>query len=358
MSVVNIRTSFAYYLPQFHAFPENNEWWGDDFTEWTHVKSAKSYSRDHQIYQPHDDLGYYRLEDISIMEKQYELAKNNGIDCFCFWNYWFGHGEKLMEAPLEKLLLSDIDIKYCVSWANHSWFNKTKGLLLKEQKYPGEEDIYKHFEYLSRFFLDKRYKVIDNKPVLFVFQPSDIPYFSLFKKIFDDKCKELGFSGIFLISENSNASVLGEGISDCYIDSRNIITFSPLVRIFRLFRRNLAKIRKLKPITYNYAKRFKYFNNVENTKQIPVIIPGWDSTIRHGERGWYFNNASIEQFSNHVRNVKDILENRNWEDRIFLVKSWNEWAEGNFIEPDSTRGYALLDVVRSNFKIKCGKNDN
>ena len=112
----------AFYLPQYYEFKENNEWWGKGFTEWTNVKKAKPLFKKH--YQPTIPMDeyYYDLSEIDVMRWQIELAKNNGIYGFCFYHYWFGNNDRLMDIPVENYLNNkSLDFPYCLCWANHNW---------------------------------------------------------------------------------------------------------------------------------------------------------------------------------------------------------------------------------------------
>ena len=144
----------ALYLPQFHPIPENDAWWGKGFTEWTNVAKAKPLFKGH--YQPHipADLGFYDLRLPEVREAQAELAREAGIEGFCYWHYWFGNGRRLLERPFNEVLESGKpDFPFCLAWANHSWssnswkkgFALQKNTLLLEQTYPGEQDYIDHF---------------------------------------------------------------------------------------------------------------------------------------------------------------------------------------------------------------------
>lgn len=337
---------FTYYLPQFHSIKENNEWWGEGFNEWTNVKSYNATSNEAKPL----DLGFYHLDDVSIIEKQYALARKAGIDSFCFWTYWFDTDEKIMESPIKKLLESDVDVEYCISWANHSWFNKKKGLLLKEQKY--NSDYAEFFNYLLPFFKDERYTKISDKPVLFIFDIESIPNFEVFKTEFDKLAIVNGFSGIYIISENCNSKMREDKDISNSIESRNILNQrkkshycrDALIYFFAFF--NIHITRK-----YDYSTLVSKFNSeaLRDDKVVPVILPRWNSSIRHGRGGWKMENESLDSFESHVRNTVKIVQKRNFDDRIVLVKSWNEWAEGNYMEPCKKHGSGYINIMNKYF---------
>ena len=150
----------SFYLPQFHPIPENDRWWGRGFTEWTNVTKAKPLFKGH--YQPRlpADLGYYDLRLPEVREAQAELARNAGIEGFCYYHYWFG-GKQLLEQPFNEVVASGKpDFPFCLCWANQTWTGVWYGAphrTLVEQTYPGREGHRRHFLALRRAFLDERY---------------------------------------------------------------------------------------------------------------------------------------------------------------------------------------------------------
>ena len=169
----------AFYLPQFHPTKENDEWWGKGFTEWVSVAKARPLYRGH--VEPHipADLGFYDLRIPEIREQQAELAKEAGIEAFCYWHYWFGEGKRLLERPFNEVLTSGKpDFPFCLAWANHSWYKKLwdsqareKDLLLIEQKYLGIEDYKSHFYAMLPAFKDDRYFRVNGKLFFIVYDP-------------------------------------------------------------------------------------------------------------------------------------------------------------------------------------------
>ncbi|MDE6855466.1 MAG: glycoside hydrolase family 99-like domain-containing protein, partial [Muribaculaceae bacterium] len=195
----------ALYLPQFHTFKENDEWWGKGFTEWTNVGKAKSYFKGHDQPRVPTELGYYNLKDPSVREAQAQLAKEAGVTGFMYWHYWFGNGKRLMGDIFDEVLESGSpDFPFCLGWANHSWYSKlwnkdgtSSNRLLIEQTYPGEEDIRMHFDYLKKAFKDKRYMKVGNRPIFLVYNPDALPkeYLPLFQEL----AKEEGYDGLFMV---------------------------------------------------------------------------------------------------------------------------------------------------------------
>ena len=169
----------AFYLPQFYPTPENDAWWEPGFTEWTNV--AKPLFKGH--YQPRipRDLGFYDLRVPETREKQATLAKQAGVEGFCYWHYWFGNGIQLLSRVFDEVLESgEPNFPFCLGWANHSWYSKTwdkngQDKLLMEQTYPGKDDYINHFNYALRAFRDKRYLFIEDKPIFYIFDALNVP---------------------------------------------------------------------------------------------------------------------------------------------------------------------------------------
>ncbi|HAV5535580.1 glycoside hydrolase family 99-like domain-containing protein [Acinetobacter baumannii] len=338
----------AYYLPQYHEVEENNLWWGKGFTEWTNINNCKKYFASHQIRKPIAPLSQYNLLESGIIEKQFEIANNFGIDGFLIWNYWFGNGEKLLEKPLDSILENKINVKYCLAWANHSWMNKSKGLLLKEQKYLGVEDYIEYFNYLLPHFKSDNYLKIKNKPIFSIFSPKDVTDLDIFMETFERLAKEFGFDGIHWLAENTEGSELYINKFNNFYNSGHLL-YSRRFRSFTYFlellhRKSGGRI-KLGPFVYSF-KKLDLVSSAKKMypKQIPVIFTGWDSSIRHNDRGIILNEFNEETFDSHLNQImKHALQ---VEAPILILKSWNEWAEGNLIEPDSIFGYRLLEILK------------
>ncbi|TKF02458.1 glycoside hydrolase family 99-like domain-containing protein [Vibrio kanaloae] len=352
MNKLKIHESFAYYLPQYHEVKENNEWWGEGFTEWVNLKNAKKISNDHEIFYPEESLGYYDLNDINVVESQYKLAKSHGVSSFCFWHYWFDDNDMLLERVAENILSSDIDVRFCFAWANHSWFNKTKGILLKKQVYTFDYD--KYFNYLLKFFKDDRYTKIDGKPVFIIYRAQDIPDFIAFRDKFEALAQLHGFPGLFWIGENLTQDLSEKFKMNFSLDSGKFLRY-------RGFMHDLKDkiIFKLQKIGINLTRVHDYSNvvsginkDIESVNQMPIVFPNWDSTIRHGKRGVLLKNSSPQKFEQHLQQCYETLSKRDFKDRILMVKSWNEWAEGNFLEPSSRYGDAYLKEFSKKFECR------
>ena len=199
----------AFYLPQFHPIPENDKWWGKGFTEWTNVAKAKPLFRGH--YQPRipADLGFYDLRVPEVREQQAQLAREAGIEGFCYWHYWFGNGKQLLERPFNEVLVSGKpDFPFCLGWANHSWTTGTwtrggDAQMIAEQTYPGKNDYLSHFQYALRAFQDERYITVDGKPLFVIFDPYALP--QDFIPYWRELAEQAGLKGIHFVAYTFNA---------------------------------------------------------------------------------------------------------------------------------------------------------
>lgn len=334
----------SYYLPQFHEVEENNLWWGKGFTEWTKVNEAISYFENHNIRKPIEPLGQYNLLDIDVIEKQYSIAKSHGIDGFMIWNYWFGNNEKILEKPLEIIHKTKAKVKYCLAWANHSWLNKSKGVLLKEQQYLGEKDYIDYFNYLVDFFKSDQYIKINNKPIFTIFRPQDIKDLDIFLEVFNSLAKKHGFDGVYWIAENTDINALYVQKFDKYLNSSDFLALRKYKKITYLVEivNNFTKGRlKLGPFIYSYKKMVDMDRQfLSSCKEIPVIFTGWDTSIRHSTNGIILKDFDINSFEYHVNKKLELSTD------FIIVKSWNEWAEGNILEPDNLLGDNLLKTIK------------
>ena len=352
------------YLPQYHSFPENDEWWGEGYTEWVAVKRALPLYKGHD--QPKIPLGgkYYDLDKdaAETLKWQAELAKSHGVYGFAIYQYYF-NGRTLMEKPLRTLLEHpEIDINYNICWANETWTRTWYGQsdqILMAQEYGVEEDWRKYFEYMLPFFSDSRYIKVNNRPVWQIYKTFDIPCFGRMRKKMDEWAKEAGFDGVYVISGKTAAGVeTRDGLVDAYYYfepgyslkhdlgfsgtlSYNAGTLARTVRnrIIGGKRGNILE-RKVsgKRIMKVIAKR-DYSDN-----EFPGAIPDWDNTPRRGHKGLVYSGTSPQLLEDTLKILRRKLEGRRGEDFVY-VNAWNEWGEGAYIEPDESRGYAYLEAI-------------
>ena len=353
----------AMYLPQYHPIPENDEWWGPGFTEWTNVAMAKPLYKGHNQPRVPADLGFYDLRLPETREKQADLARDAGIEGFMYWHYWFGNGKRLIPEVFQEVLESGTpDFPFCLGWANHSWYSKNWNAngsisqkMLMEQTYPGKDDIKLHFEFLLSAFKDARYVKLENKPLLYIFDPVSLPdeYINYFKK----RTLEEGFSGLYLVGNISSPNISKDLLLQRGFDAVNyqrlggIKQVSKNVSVTRLrlhsfIKRIIGIITNKPPFMYDYSKYYHYLIRQEDYSEdvIPSIMPQWDHTPRSGRNGTFFINATPDVFYKHaIEALKAVAEKKH---PILFLKSWNEWGEGNMMEPDLTYGKGFINALR------------
>lgn len=351
----------ALYLPQFHTFPENDEWWGTGYTEWTAVKKAEPLFKGHiQPRVPLDEKYYDLVKDgVETLKWQAELARKYGIYGFSIYQYWF-EGKQLMEKPMEILLEHpEIDINYCVCWANETWTRTWYGLeneVLMEQTYGDLEAWEKHFKYLLKFFKDSRYIKIDNKPLLQIYRTFDIQKLAQMRMYFDKRAKQEGFEGIYLVSgKTAGIQDSRKEIIDGYyyfepgyslkhgITSGQIRKYNMSVA-FNTFINKITKGEKLErkiPIEWIYdaivSREYK-----EN--EIPGIIARWDNTPRRSYKGLMYTGASPDRFKEALEKLSEKVKGR--ENDFVIVNAMNEWGEGAMLEPDEEEEYGYLTAIK------------
>ncbi|MDC0371986.1 glycoside hydrolase family 99-like domain-containing protein [Flavobacteriaceae bacterium] len=344
---------FAYYLPQYHPIKENDEWWGKGFTEWVSVAKARALFKGHNQPLIPEELGFYDLRLSETREHQAKLAKNHGISSFCYWHYWF-EGRRLLERPFNEVLESKKpDFPFFLAWANHSWkgvFFGSKGNTLIKQTYGGKEDFKNHFNYLLNAFKDKRYTKINGKPVVLIYQPKEIPDCKKWMSYWRDLAKKNGFPGLHLIGENLDLSLKDYYGMDAvtYSRHRQIQLGKSNNKYIRWIQRKILKV-PFKLQVYSYADAMKYFlkNKISPKDEYPSIVPNWDTTARLQEKACILHGSTPELFGKHVEEVFNSIKQKQDEDKIVFLKSWNEWAEGNYIEPDTKFGRQYLEVLKN-----------
>ena len=347
----------AYYLPQYYPFKENNEWWGEGFTEWTNVGKAKVLFNGHDQPKVPADLGYYDLRMQQTREKQVELAIEAGVTGFCYWHYWFGNGRKLLDLPFREVLESGKpDFPICLGWANESWKAKVWNIenssgdkLLMEQLYPGLDDIKAHFYSILSALQDKRYIMIDDKPVFVIYKPLLHPNAEEFINVWNSLAKENNLSdGFFFIGHTvdirEKTKILKLGF-----DAVNIVRIGEHRFNNTVIKKIPYELFKFKvlgmPLKLTYSFISKYFvqDSEKEEELIPTIIPNWDHSPRSGKKGVVFHNSTPKLFKKHVNKVIDIVRNK--KRKVVFLKSWNEWGEGNYMEPDLKNGKQYIKVL-------------
>lgn len=355
----------AFYLPQFHPIPENDEWWGRGFTEWTNVGKAKKLFPFH--YQPKipADLGYYDLRVPEIREEQANLAREGGIEGFCYWHYWFGNGKTLLEKPFSEVLRAGKpDFPFCLAWANESWYKKTwtsngKNKLLIEQIYGGNEDYIKHFYSVLPAFKDKRYIKIDDKPVFVIYKPLASPEIKVFIKVWRELAKKENLNDIYFVGHCNNDENRLSEYKKLDIDCINILNVTGYTKKTFIGFRVLSKLLRVLfsfPHLVSYETIINNMNssNMYNENIAPTILSGWDHTPRSGKNGFVMTHYTPKKFRKHVDDVLSIIKGKN--NKLVFLKSWNEWGEGNFLEPEIKYGTKFLKELHSavlDYMVSC-----
>lgn len=346
----------AFYLPQFYPTKENDEWWQPGFTEWTNVGRAKPLFPGHHQPKVPADLGYYDLRVPETREKQAELAQEAGIEGFCYWHYWFA-GRRLLDRVFHEVVESGKpDFPFCLCWANHSWLKKvwdpTKpNTMLMEQTYPGEQDYINHFKAMLPAFKDKRYMKVNGKLIFGVFSPLDIPDFDLFKSIWNRLAKENGLEGFYFFGlcygMDNGKLVVDKGFDAACIDymqKQNIIN-NPISFFFWKVIRKFTTIPKL--MTYNGYVKDMLKSFVAKEKYIPCIGPNFDHSPRSKNRGVILLGSTPLKWNKFCKAIFNKVKFRSHEENIVLIKSWNEWGEGNYLEPDIKYGKQYIEMTRN-----------
>jgi len=344
----------AFYLPQYHPIPENDEWWGKGFTEWTNVAKARPLFKGH--YQPHipADLGFYDLRVPETREQQSQLAKYYGIYAFCYYHYWFS-GKQLLHRPFEEVLRSgEPKYPFCLCWANETWtgvWHGSPNRTLIEQSYPGLDDHERHFYTLFKAFSDNRYVLVDGKPIFIVYKPQDIPEPKRFIDLWKNLAIREGLKGIHFVGvQSSESEELNKFGLDAIIKSPQNLKRRPWISKRRPIKwlKNIYYEVTQKPTVYKYSELIYTMlsSNFITGINYPCVVPNWDNTPRSGYNGVVLHNSTPELFRLHLKKAISIIKDLKNMNRIIFVKSWNEWAEGNHLEPDLRYGHDYLKVVK------------
>lgn len=357
----------AIYLPQYYPIPENDETWGKGFTEWINVAKAKPLFKGH--YQPRipANLGFYDLRLPEIREEQAQMAKNYGIEGFMYWHYWFGNGKRLLERPFNEVLESGKpDFPFCLGWANHSWSTKTwtatgqfqANKMIVEQLYPGENDYIAHFNFCLKAFKDDRYIKVDGKPFYLVYAPQDIPHVDKFIELWNKLAKENGLKGIhFVALATGKLSTMEQ-----YLD----MGFDAIAPSYLWYAESEVEGRKKKIIMHKLRERFTFLSlarypykkiinylttDLDRKENVyPSAIPQWDRSPRSGRQAIIYYGSTPDLFRVLLRKIKQKISKKQPEHQIVLLRSWNEWGEGNYFEPDQKFGTGYLEAVKEIFE--------
>jgi len=350
----------ALYLPQFHAIPENDEWWGKGFTDWVNVKKAKPIFDGHEQPRIPLDNNYYDLSQTDTIQWQAQLANKYNVYGFCFYHYWF-NGKLLLEKPAELLLENkDIDTHFCFSWANEPWARTWDGKahqLLMPQTYGNSDDWAHHFQYLLPFFQDGRYIKENNCPMFLIYKSASIPCAAAMMELWNDMAQEAGFNGMHFV----------ETLRDGSCDKRPLpfkakMEFEPIrtnmqqgaIKLnYKRLRRRLIKgwnhifqcaIPLNKPFRFaDVARRSIELLSPEGT--YGGIFVGWDNTPRRGLASTIVLPPTKTEFKDYLY-AKLTQTQQIYHTNYLFINAWNEWAEGTVLEPDESHRYEYLEAIK------------
>lgn len=365
----------AFYFPQFHSFPDNDAWWGKGFQDWMLVKNSKPLFKGH--YQPRIPLNqnYYNPCDVDVLINQANLAKKYGIYGFMFYHYYFD-GKLLLEKPLETFLNNkNIDIKFCLSWANETWTRAWIGkpnVILQEQKHTYDKSIWnKHFEYLLPYFKDDRYIKIDGKPVFLIYQPTILSHTRELFSFWNDLANKNGLKGLYFIATKNHQYNRTDFLK--YYDA--LLKFQPREAynskdFYRYnFQSRFQILRSLPEKWQGYLRKFwrvfHSYNIIDSRKIWDIILAHayekqdnlsifesaffeWDNTPRYGKHAKIYTGMSKEEMESNLLKLRVQAENNNSEYVFF--NAWNEWSESAYLEPDTINGYDYLNIIKNVFK--------
>lgn len=367
----------AFYLPQFHCIPENDEWWGKGFTEWTNVKKSKSLFKNHMQPEIPLDENYYNLLDKNVMVEQSRMARNHGIYGFCYYHYWF-NGKLLLEKPLENMLDNkDVDMPFCICWANESWARTWDGqesnVLISQNYEENDIELSSHFDYILNFFKDSRYIKIDNKPMFIIYKPYLIKNINQMIKVWNGLAKKNGFDGIYFGYQFPDSFDYDNVIKkfDFGIEFEPLYTrkeFSQKLSKMNIFDKFIftfekkpkwLKYKLYKKIMSKFPNRYDYdeiWNDILSRTPInenicPGAFPSWDNTPRKGSNGTVFFEATPEKFSKYLKKQVERAE-KLYNSEFIFINAWNEWGEGAHLEPDEYNKYGYLEAVKNSLKYK------
>ena len=340
----------AFHLPQYHSFKENDEWWGPGFTDWENVKKALPLYSGHD--QPRIPLGnnYYDMLDPNVHKWQAETAKKYGVSGFCYYHYYF-NGKLLMEKPLEMILKEkDVDLPFCMCWANEPWDGKTSTVLMP-QEYGNEEDWQRHIDYLLPFFSDERYIKVNGAPLFVIYRTNNIPRVNEMVEYYKSACRKAGFPDLYVCEEmNSFQSAPVCANSDAVISFEPTNVQRDRSKVSAVINRLTSALYTKKPKAgikiFDYNKVWKKILNqkkVEGKKQFYGAFVGWDNTPRRKVKGTVYKNVSPVTFEKNLHLLAQRAANEGSE--YIFINAWNEWAEGAYLEPDQKNGYAYLEAL-------------
>lgn len=353
----------AFYLPQYHPIPENDAWWGKGFTEWHNVVKARPRFKGH--YQPHlpADLGFYDLRLPETRAAQAELAQAYGIYGFCYYHYWF-NGKRLLERPFNEVLATgEPDFPFCLCWANENWTRRWDGKdkdILVEQDYHPESNR-QQIRWLVKAFSDPRYIRIQGKPLFLVYRASSFPNPRKTVEVWREEAHKLGIGDIFLArvesfpNEHTNPVDLGfDAAVEFQPDWKRLGPPIQNGRRWNLLRRlGLAEKAFANNRIHLYEEVVERMIKKPETSYLrfPCVTPSWDNSARRSmDKATIFHGSSPKLYGDWLRSAIQKVKKHPATDGFLFINAWNEWAEGNHLEPCQRWGKKYLEVTRNVIK--------
>ncbi len=341
-------SAIAFYLPQFHPFVENDSWWGPGFTEWTNISDARPYFLNHNQPRRPGALGFYDLRLKEIQIQQGRLARKYGIDAFCFYFYWFS-GKELMHEPLDILLKNrDINNRFCLCWANETWSRRWDGSetdILIEQKYL-EDDPKEFAKRVSIFFRDKRYYTVNNKPLLLVYRPDQIPDITATLKTWRDVFNSEGFPEVYISACLTFGYKSEQAQSDGFDSGTE---FHPHNSVANELSKEELGAKKFDGKIYSYkevvSNSIKLLGRSSLKSTHPCVMLEWDNTPRRGSKGNVFIDFDYDYYCAWIliNRIKSHASNPG--QSLIFINAWNEWCEGTYLEPDRANGTQSIETT-------------
>jgi len=350
----------AFHLPQFHRIPENDRWWGEGFTEWTQIRSALPRFPGHVPPGPAGELGEYDLRDPRAHRAQAELAREHGVHAFCHYHYWFG-GRRLLETPVEEMRrLGEPGFPFLLCWANERWTRRWDGRdedVLMEQVYSPEDDV-THARHLLEVFADERYVKVKGRPLFLVYRPSDLPDPQATVARWKREAERLGRPRPYLAavesfeSEKRDWREVGFDVNvEFQPDWWNLGERRPgeeSMADLGLSKERLEELERahLQFHRYEVVVERMLARDKPPWPRIPCVTPRWDNTPRRGDSGLLLHGSTPALFEHWCREVRAHWLHPDPDLDFVFVNSWNEWAEGAYLEPDAVTGRGYLEALR------------
>ncbi len=340
----------AYYLPQFHPTPENDEWHGKGFTEWHKVGAANPLFEGHyQQHVPHPDIGYYHLDSPAQLKLQAEMMRQAGVNGLIFYHYWFS-GKLILEKPAQMLLDNpEIDMPFSFCWANENWTRRWDGnekeILLGQVYSP--EDALAFIRYLIPFFQDERYIKVEGRPVLFVYRPSAMEYVDDYLRIWREECELSGLPAPYVVATLTRGAVSPQhyGMDAAVERVLNDWTGGAVEDI----RHQLNPYGPVNGSVLDYSEVADHYmhKTLDNDYVLfRSLVPTWDNTARYGTEAILLHRFTTTKFQEWLEHlIRYSLKELPADRRFVVVNAWNEWAEGAHLEPDMRFGYGYLNSI-------------